>query len=78
METLVWDQRPAQGGITQTFWTDGSGKKIKGTEGLLMTGWATVRCEVSKQENNKIPITIKKVETWRGGGMDLETDPGVK
>ena len=78
METLVMDKRPTQGGITQTFWTDGSGIKIKGTEGLMKTGWATVRCEVTKKEGNKIPVTIKKVETWRGGGMDLETVPDVK
>ena len=52
-----------------TFWTDGSGIKIKGTEGLMKTGWATVRCEVTKKECNKTPVTIKKVETWRGGGL---------
>ena len=40
-----------------------------------MTGWATVRCEITKQEENSIPVTIKKMETWRGGGMDLETVP---
>ena len=73
METLIMDKRPTVGGITHTFWTDGPGIKIKGTEGLLMTGWATVRCEIIKRENSKTPITIKKVETWRGGGMDLET-----
>ena len=38
METLVMDKRLTAGGITQTFWTDGSGMKTKGTEGLLMTG----------------------------------------
>ena len=72
METLIIDQRKSVHKVAQTFWTDGSGKKIKGAGDMLQTGWATVLCDMLKTVAQKIKVTLQLKRTWGGGSKDLE------
>ena len=66
-------QEGKQEGPKQTYWTDGSGKKIKGAEGLQNTGWATIRFKLLKDETQETKIKLAVDRVWRGGSGDLES-----
>ena len=74
-ETLLIKNTDKPKGQKRTFYTDGSGKKLEGTD-TLETGLAAV--EVTSQPTPQQTIIMAPVQTWKGRSPLLESVPGCE
>ena len=71
-ETLLIKNTDNPKGQKRTFYTDGSGKKLEGSD-ALETGWAAI--EVTTQTTPEQTINMAPTQTWKGRSPLLESVP---